>query len=231
MRTAILMPAGLLLTFMAVADEAPTTYNRINLSVSAEERVANDIVTAELYSEREGEQASRVASEVNQDMAWALDLAQSVEEVSVQTTGYFSQPVYQKQIVVGWRVRQSIRLEAQDAARLSELIGELQQRLAMASIRYTISPDSRSKAEDGLIARALAAFDQRAQLVTTELGRTDYRIVHLDVVTSATPPRPIASQRMMHSMEAAADVSAPVIESGVQTVRVGVNGIIELLLN
>jgi len=215
----------------AAAQETPLTYDRVTLSAKAEKQVENDTVVAQLFSEREGEQTSRLAAEVNENIAWALERAKNVDSVSVQTTGYNSQPVYQKQKIIAWRVRQSIKLESRDTTALSELIGELQSRLAMGSISYSISPDLRARAEDSLITQAILSFGKRARLIARELGRPGYRIVRLDVVTTGTPIRPIALQRMAVTMEAADSVAPPVLDSGVQVVRVGINGVIELKLN
>ncbi len=216
----------------AAAAETQPAYDRVTLSVTEEERVGNDTLVAALYSEREGERAPDIASEVNENISWAIDEARKVDGVTAQTTGYNSQPVYRDRTVIGWRVRQSIRLESQDAAGLSELIGKLQKRLAMSSISYEISPQRRAQAEHGLIALALASFDKRARLITDELGRPGYRIVNLNVATSGTSVRPIPVQRMAMAMEAdGAGIAPPALESGVQSVRVEVNGTIELKLN
>ena len=230
-RTIIFLVLGSMLYASAVAEDTPVTYDRVTLSVNAEKQVENDTVVAQLFSEREGEQTSQLAAEVNENIAWALERVKNVETVSVQTTGYHSQPVYQKQKIISWRVRQSIKLESRDTTALSELIGELQSRLAMGSISYNISPDLRAREEDNLITQAIASFGKRARLITRELGRPGYRIVRLDIVTTGTPVRPITLQRMAVSMEAAASVAPPVLDSGVQVVRVGINGIIELKLN
>ena len=162
MRLLMILSSCLLMVAPTAAEEAAPVYDQVSLSVTAEERVGNDVLVADLYSEREGERAAEIASEVNDNVSWALGEARGIEDVSVQTTGYHSQPVYRDRTVIGWRVRQSIRLESRDAAGLSELIGRLQSRLAVSSITYKISPQQRSGAEDALIRRALAAFDQRA---------------------------------------------------------------------
>ena len=217
---------------MVSADEKATVlYDRISLSVNAEQPVVNDRIVAELYTEREGEEVSEITSEVNQNIGWALDLARRVQTVTAQTTGYYSQPVYREQTIIGWRVRQSIKLESQDANGLSQLIGDLQKRLAIGSLSYNLSPDVRSKAEDDLIAQALASFKKRAQLITEKLGRSHFRFVHIDVVTGGASPRPQHLTRMAATMEAAESSVSPAIESGVQIVRVRVNGTIELKLN
>ena len=85
----------------AAAEDAPITYDRVTLSVNAEKQVDNDTVVAQLFSEREGEQTSQLASEINENIAWALERVKNVAAVSAQTTGYHSQPVYQKQKIIG----------------------------------------------------------------------------------------------------------------------------------
>ena len=216
----------------AAADDAPPVYDRVSLTVTAQDRVANDTLVADLYSEREGEDATTVATEVNENVAWAVEEAKKVEGVSVQTTGYHSHPVYRDRTVIGWRVRQSIRLESRDPAGLSELIGNLQGRLAMSAISYRISPERRAQAENALIEQALASFGERAALISAQLGRPGYRIVEIDVLTSGTPLRPIQMQRMAMAMEsdAASGAAPPALESGEQDVQVTVKGTIEMKL-
>jgi len=60
-----------------------------------------------------------------------------------------------------------------------------------------------------------------------ELGRSGYRIVNVDVITSGRSPAPVR----MHAVAVMADsnaVAAPSIEPGVQTVSVQASGTIEL---
>ena len=232
MKRLVLFFFGLLfMTTVPASEKAPDQYDRISLSVSAEQPVTNDRIVAELYTEREGEEVSKINSEVNQNITWALDLARQVQNVTAQTTGYFSQPVYREKTIIGWRVRQSIKLESQDAAELSQLIGDLQERLVIGSLSYNLSPDVRAQAEDDLIAQALVSFQKRAQLIAEKLGRSSFRFVHIDVVTAGVSPRPQHMTRMAATVEAADSPVPPPIESGVQIVRVRVNGTIELKLN
>lgn len=232
MQRLILFTLGLLFMTMVSADEkAPALYDRVSLSVSAEKQVTNDRIVAELYAEREGEEVSQISSEVNHNITWALDLSRRMQNVTAQTSGYISQPVYREQTIIGWRVRQSIKLESQDSAELSQLIGDLQKHLVIGSLNYNLSPDVRAQAEDDLIAQALASFQKRAQLITEKLGRSSFRFVQIDVVTSGASPRPQQLTRMATTMDAAENTVPPAIEGGVQIVRVRVNGTIELKLN
>ncbi|MEW6036805.1 MAG: SIMPL domain-containing protein [Pseudomonadota bacterium] len=213
----------------ALADErAPLTYDRIDLASEAQGEVQNDILVAVLSSEMEGPKAAALAAEVNKAIANAIERVKQAPEIKAQTLGYQTSPVYQKERVSGWRVKQSIRLESLDAARLGGLLGELQQQLHLESVGYETSPQRRKEAEDGRIKEALGAFRQRAELVSRELGRSRYRIVALRVDTGGPPVRPMALG--MRAM--AADAAAPVpLEAGTQKVEVQLSGTIELQLN
>lgn len=208
------------------ADETPLTYDRIDLSASASGEATNDILVAVLFREMEGPAAGPLATEVNKTISDAIKRIKKSPEISVQTLDYRTQPVYHQERVTGWRVRQSIRLETRDAGKLSSVLGELQQQLGLESIGYQVSPEEMREAEDKLIGAALKAFQQRAELITRELGRTRYRIVTVRVETAGPPIRPIFGTARAMAMEAAA--APPPIEAGEQRVHVNVTGTIEL---
>ena len=213
-------------TKTAVAHETPQSYDRINFQVSAVEEVENDTLVVVMYSERSGQKPSTIADEVNRNIGWAVDLAKKSSAIKVQTLHYRQDPLYNNQSINGWKIRQSIRLESTEAASLSSLIGEMQGRLSGASLRYTVSPTRRNKVEHRLIAEALNRFKSRGEQIKVELGRTGYRIVNIDVITSGQSSAPIR-MRAAAMMEDSA-VAAPSIEPGVQTVSVQVSGTIEL---
>ena len=74
---------------------------------------------------------------------------------------------------------------------------------------------------------ALAAFGERAALVTRALGRRDYRIVSLDVSTGGGVPPPRLMGTATVTMQAG-KVAPPALEGGAQTVTVTVSGTIEV---
>ncbi len=223
-----LVAATLLVAGAAVAGEQAPTYDRVSLSAAAEERVANDTLVATLYVQREGPKQAAVADEVNTTMRKALESAKGAAGVTAQTGGYSTSPVYNRETIVGWRARQSLRLESRDPKALTALLGTLQETLAVESVGYDVSPPARRTAEDRLIAEALAAFRGRADLIAQELGRKGYRFVQVDVSSGgyAPPPMPVRAMAMKSGM---ADVAEPAIESGEQSLTVSVSGVIELL--
>lgn len=224
--SAVIM-AWLLISVHAVnAAEEQLTYDRVNLSAGASAKVENDVLIAVLYFQKEGDDLPALSNEVNTVIGKAIEQCKKAPNVTVQTMGYFSSPVHKKIQLVGWRVRQSIRLESKDTARLIKLIGELQNKLAVESISYDVSPESRKKAEEKLVSQAIVAFNQRAQLITKDLGRSKYRLVRINVNTLSDTIRPLRSRG--GAMMAEASVKAPAIEAGQQKIQVNIQGTIEL---
>jgi len=222
-----LLVVWLVVSIQAVsAAEEQLTYDRINLAANVSAKVENDTLLAVLYYQREGSDLSELSNEVNKVIGKAVGQSKKASNVTVQTLGYHSSPVYQKQRLTGWRVRQSIRLESRDTARLTKLIGELQSKLAIESISYDVSPESRRKVEERLISEAIVAFKQRAELVTKDLGRANYRLVRMNVNTIGEPVRPMRSRSAPMMAEAA--VAPPALEAGQQKIQVNIQGTIEL---
>jgi len=208
------------------AAEEQLAYDRINLSASASAKVDNDVLIAMLYFQKEGDDLPALSNEVNNVIGKAVEQSKKTSNVTVQTMGYFSSPVHKKIQLVGWRVRQSIRLESRDTAALTKLIGDLQNKLAVESISYDVSPNSRDKVEERLISEAIVAFNQRAKLITKDLGRSKYRLVRMNVNAMGDPVRPMRSRG--GPMLAEASVKAPSIEAGQQKIQVTIQGTIEL---
>lgn len=214
-------------TTSVLAHDAPPTYDRINFQVTASQEVENDTLVAIMYYERNGQQPTALANDVNETISWAVELAKKSDAVKVQTLNYRQEPLYRNQKVTGWKVRQSIRLESADDAAISTLIGELQSRLSVASLQYTISPAIRMEVENTLINSALEGFESRAAMIAEKLGRPSYRIVNVNINTSQTTPMPVR-MRAVAAMAESSRVAAPSVEPGVQSVAVQIAATIEL---
>ncbi|MES9887698.1 MAG: SIMPL domain-containing protein [Candidatus Sedimenticola sp. 6PFRAG1] len=144
---------------------------------------------------------------------------------------YSTSPIYSKSSsfsgdkITGRRVRQSLRLESKDTTALSNLLGKLQEVLALSNIHYTVSPEKREEAQQRLIAEAIIKFKRRATLVSGELDTHDYRLVNMNINTSGVSPRHFPVRAMAMEMKSAAP---PALEAGTQRVEVRVSGTIEL---
>ena len=235
MRTRQRFGAGMALLFSlapipGLADEDKPVYDRIGFTVSAGADVENDRMIAVLYVRKEGPDLTALSGEVNKVINAALKRAKQEPAVTVQTLDYQTLPNYQNGRPSGWQVRQSIRLESQSPEPLARLMGELQANLALGSVDYGISSEKLKEYEDKLIDQALGAFRSRAERVTKALGRSQYRIVNLQVNTAGRPPiRPMRMTEM--ASEKAMIAAPPGLEPGKNRVEVEVSGMIELQPN
>ncbi len=218
--------ALLLTTVAAYADSHEPVRNLVSLAVSAQEEVDNDLLVIRLFTEQEGREQAPLADTVNQTMAWALAAAKQVKSVKAQTLDYQTYPVHNEQQLVGWRVRQSLRLESADKAALTSLLGTLQQKLAIESLGYEVSREIRETVEARLIEVAIKRFTSRAQNIAKAFGRTTYTIVNVNIDAHGNQPQPIPYAGSMRAMKS--DVANPSIETGQQALEVGVSGTVEL---
>jgi predicted secreted protein len=102
----------------------------------------------------------------------------------------------------------------------------LQERLQVGSIHFSVSPARRAEVEDKLIAQALDAFKQRAELVRKQLAAKGYRLVNVSINTGDAQPVPPMRGMAMEAMDNAA--SPPALEAGTSVLSVNVGGMIEL---
>lgn len=223
------LPLILVLSFASLAAFAEEAfYNRVALSEQAGIELKNDLMVATLFAQSEGQDAAGLADTVNRAISQALRRARRLRGVEVSTQGYRTQPIYQKGRVVGWRVRQDIRLQSRNAKALGALIADLQAGgLRVSSLGYQLSPETRRKHLDEVTDTALKRFSRRAARIAKTLGKKGYRLVRLSVNDGGNSP-PIALRRTMMA-EASADRVRPVtLEAGTTRLSVSVNGEIEL---
>lgn len=229
MRTAIATIAALaaLQSAPALAADTPNPPT-VELAAEASGPAANDLAVAVLYAERSGTSAAAVAREVNRDIAAGLELARTQGAVKVQSSNVSTWPVYGKDgqgRIAAWRMRSELRLESTDTAAMSELVGKLQETLALAQLGMEPAPETRRKAVADVTVDALRAFEVRARLIADTLGRR-HRIAHLSVADHGLQPPPMP--RMRAAVMAAEATPAP-LEGGESRVSVQVSGRIELL--
>lgn len=209
----------------AAAEEAPR-YNQIHFQVERNRPVDNDRMHAVLSLTAEDDNAARLAGEINRVMDAALKTAKARPKIEVRTGGYRTWPVHDKNKIRRWRATQELLLEGSDFADLGNLIGQLQERLQVGSINFSVSPPRRAAVEDELIAQALDAFKQRAELVRKQLAAKGYRLVDVSINSGGGQPVPLMRGVAMEAMEKT--VAPPALEAGTSVLNVSVGGTIEL---
>ena len=206
-------------------ERAETLFNLVSVSAQAEREVANDTLTAVMAVDAEGNDPVALADGANRAMREALKLAQAYKAVKARSLNYQTWPVYDKARIVRWRVRQELRLESREFAQATELIGKLQSTLVVSGLAVGLSPEARKQAENALIAEALAAFHERAEIVRDAQKAKSYRVKDLQInAGGGAQPRTYAAQRA----GVAASVAAPSVEPGASTIQVNVSGTVQL---
>jgi predicted secreted protein len=209
------------------ADEQPR-YNQVRLQAERSESVSNDTMHVTLSTYGEMKDAGMLAEKINGDMEWALAAAKGFEGVKVSTGSYQTWPVRRDNVMKGWRAQQELMLESRDMTELSRLTGRLQEKLQIKTMNFTVSDERRTAVENRLITAALDAFRERAGIVEGKLQANGYRIVDINIGTSAQRPPIVYQARMAAApMESASPVA---VEGGESDVQVTISGTIELIV-
>jgi predicted secreted protein len=206
------------------APELPT----VNLSVEGNAEAANDLATATLFFEASDPNPAELAKRANLAMSNALSQAKAHADVKTRTGPVQTVPMYSRdgKTLGSWRIRSDLRLESRNLGALSELLGRLQNTLAVADVSLQPAPETHLAATATATRSALASFQERARLIAEALGK-HYRIRHLDVGDQGLrpPPRPLARSPML----ADAALAAVPLEAGSSNLAITVSGTIELV--
>ena len=131
------------------AEEAKPKGAVIEFSAEASRPAANDMARVSVYAEASGASPGEIAQKVNSAIDAALKTVKTFPGVKTQTGGMSTYPSYDKNgRITGWRMRSALELEARDMAKLSGLMGRLQETLAVGRISLLPSPETLKQCED-----------------------------------------------------------------------------------
>jgi predicted secreted protein len=200
-------------------------HNRVAFTVQVETELTNDLAETVLAAQAEHHNPAQVAEDINAAMAWALRQVHGVADVTAVNGAYQTYPIYDKTRLDHWRGTQTLVLRSKHIEALNKLIGTLQQRLQVQSMRFTASPKQRQAGEAQLVDQALARFKSRALRIQQQLGATGYDIVNLKLETvGARLPIPLE-----HLAMARAASGAPVAaEAGTSRLSLNLTAAIQL---
>jgi predicted secreted protein len=222
----LIVLAGLVTGINVAFADDDLRYNQVRLQSQQTEAVSNDTMHVSMNTYAEMQDPAKLAAKINNDMEWALQQAKQVQGVKVKTGSYQTWPITRKEVTTGWRGQQDLVLESADTETLSRLVGQLQGRLQIKSMSFTVSDEKRAGVENRLIGAALDAFKQRAGIIGNNLKASGFRIVEINVNTSTQRPPMLRQARMATMSMEASDAVA--VEGGESDVSVTVNGTIEL---
>jgi predicted secreted protein len=208
--------------------EDETLFNQIHINAQVERNVENDQLEVTMLVEKQGSKPEEIATQVNETMQWALELANDKNDIEVSTRSYQTFPIYKNRLIVGWRATQELYLKSVEITDLTELVGKLQERLQVNHMQFSPTRESRVKIENELISEAMDAFRQRAEIINQHMDEKNYRIINLHVNTGNSGP--VMYRDAMVSRAATMDMAmemAPAVEAGTSKVVVTVSGSIQ----
>ena len=201
----------------------------VNLQASASIEIETDTMQATIAVEAENYDPAILAKNINEKMAWALTTSKPYKDVKVKGGQYTSHQLYNKRIFKAWRGTQTITLESKNSAQLGKLIGLLQKKLLIKSLRYHVSKEKRQLVNKELTKQAIKNFNEQAQLITKGFNKNKY-VIHQININSNHQQRPVyyAKSRMMADSMMAESAPAN-LQQNTSNIQVNINGSIRLI--
>ncbi|MEO6280638.1 SIMPL domain-containing protein [Roseateles sp.] len=215
---------------MAAHAGADVPRERMSLSASASAEVVRDVLGVSFSTTREGVEAAAVQAALKQALDAALAEARKVAkpgQVDVQTGGFSLYPRNDPKTgkINGWQGSAELQVEGRDAATIAQLTGRINT-LTIARVGYSLSRESREKAEADITAQAIARYRAKAAEYAKLFGYGSYVVGEVNIASDeASAPRPMMAMRMLKAESA--DAALPT-EAGKATVTVSVNGSVQL---
>src|SRR5690554_1645597 len=224
---ALLSGASLLAPTASAQDEAGKARRikapQATLQAAASARVAQDAVRITLASEVSDASQTVISDALSKAMDSVMKQAKADTRVKVSSGNFRIWPMNdQDGKISNWRGRAEIVLESQDFAAASRLASDLNERMPIANLQFSVSPKARAEKEAALLTQAAQAFRDRAQALAQAFGYAGYAIKEINLGGSGA--RYESAPRML-AMSAKADVP---LEAGTETVSVSVQGSIFL---
>lgn len=215
------MSMTLLSSAYAQPNNKPLTYNLYSFSVQESEKIQNDQMQVMFSIESTQKNATRAAKTVNDNTQWALAQLKDVENIQYQTLSYTTRPLYKEEEINQWQVSQTLQLTGQDFTQLSELISELQKKLMVTGITFSVSAAVKDKVNDSLISKTLESFKARAKQIQTTMNAKSYKVVYTNInAQDGMRPQPMLMARSNSGIG---------LEPGHSTVSVSISGQIQLV--
>lgn len=227
-----LLAFSFVLSARADADAAQPN-NIIAFNVEAERQIQRDLMQVNLFYQSEGKNLSGLNKTVNARLNKAIDIAKQYPAVAIQGNARNTMVQYDsKGKQSGWLVRVELMLESKDSQALSDVINALDDTLAIENISASVSDEKLTHVENELTQAVLEKFKNKALLIQNTLQMKNYRVMDLNISAANEHNyarvyyEPMAKSALTLSESAS---NAVPLENGKETVRMRVEGRIELL--
>ena len=216
----------IILSLSAYAHDNDPLFNQVSLQAQVEREIPNDQLTVMLAAEAEGKEAAKIADRINKDMDWALNQVTKHKDINKRNLSYNTYPIYDKRTVIGWRAIQQLELKSTNISTLTELVGDLQERLQVKNMHFNPTKNTREQYENDLISEVMLAFKKRVETIKQHMDEKNVRIVNINVNTGGSYPQPVYAEARMMAMDSMAK-TAPAVEAGTSKITVTVSGSVQ----
>ena len=227
-----LLAFSFVLSARADADAAQPN-NIIAFNVEAERQIQRDLMQVNLFYQSEGKNLSELNKTVNARLNKAIGIAKQYPAVAIQGNTRNTMVQYDgKGKQSGWLARVELMLESKDSQALSDVINALDDTLAIENISASVSDEKLTHVENELTQAVLEKFKNKALLIQNTLQMKNYRVMDLNISAANEHNyarvyyEPTAKSALTLSESAS---NAVPLENGKETVRMRVEGRIELL--
>ena len=207
-------------------------FNVIAFNVEAERQIERDL-KVNLFYQSEGKNLSELNKTVNARLNKAIGIAKQYPAVAIQGNTRNTMVQYDgKGKQSGWLARVELMLESKDSQALSDVINALDDTLAIENISASVSDEKLTHVENELTQAVLEKFKNKALLIQNTLQMKNYRVMDLNISAANEHNyapvyyEPTAKSALTLSESAS---NAVPLENGKETVRMRVEGRIELL--
>ncbi len=223
---------SLLLVCSSAFADTPLTYNRVDFQTEVSREIPNDQLNATLTIELSDKDPAKLSRDLTQAMNEALKKAKAYPNVKASTGNQQTWPIYGKGITVsskleGWRGRAELKLESTDFKAAGELIAQLQDKLQLNGLNFSVANSTRQALESALSAEAIALFRSRADKIRESWQAKSYRLVNMGLGSAGAAPQYRNVMMMAKGADAEAAPSAD-YAGGDSRMTISVSGTIEL---
>lgn len=208
----------------------PLNYQRIDFQTEVEKEIPNDLLTATLSVELNNKNPSLLAKDLTTITNDSLKLGSNYSSVKLTSGNQQTYPIYnEKNKLDGWRGRAEIQVSSKDFKSAGELISQLQSKLQLNNLNFSVAPETRRELENQLITEAVAAFKTRADKIKSAWSAKSYKLIQMNLgTTNNQPPQPMYMMARAAKMEMADAAPAADYAGGQSRLNVQVSGSIEL---
>ncbi len=202
-------------------------HNQVQLSATAAQDVAQDWLSLNLTTTRDGLDANQIQTQLKTALDAALAEARKAAQpgqLEVRTGNFSLSPRYGRDgKISGWNGSIELVMEGRDFARLSATAGKIST-LTLGNIAFSLSREQRAKVETETQAAAIERFKAKAADIAKGFGFSSYTLGQV-AVSASDQAMPIPRPRIL-AMKADVSMSEAAIpvEAGKATVSTTVSG-------